>query len=189
MFEPEKWADKVQTLLVLICINIAVFILLAFLFQCDAYGERIPNKELLPGGPGYGVNWEKDNNFYDRRGIATVFGGRKDKWRGGRSSCIIPRRRITRYHWGIAHRYWPCGTVVVICNQRTNRCTVARVIDHGPYPIERCPGKKARALKGKRRRRPGCRVQRAGIADLTFPVARSIGHNGKEKVTLWRITE
>ena len=183
---------KLETVLVLVCLNIAFFLLIGFIGQCNVEaaprGERVPNKQVLPGGNAYGQLSEfEPGDSVDVRGIATVFGGRKDKWRGGRSWCLIPARPISRSHWGIAHRTWPCGTMVLICTVRTSKCVFAPVIDRGPYPIERCPGKKGRVLKRGRRRRRGCRIQRAGVADLTFPVARAMWHNGKERVTLRRL--
>ena len=62
---------------------------------------------------------------------ASIFAMKNDRWAGGASICLWRPVRPTDHI--IAHRTWPCGTVVFIYNPRTQLSTIATVGDHGPY--------------------------------------------------------
>ncbi len=127
--------------------------------------------------------------------IATQFAHKGDKWAGEKFFCT--RRKVSHRQFGIAHRTLPCGTMVLITNIRTGRSVRAPVIDRGPYwvvptkcsrdnsgfPSHKCWAK-GRA-KVRRYLNPASGITFASCADLTPPVARAIGLNGKEPVIVY----
>lgn len=138
-------------------------------------------------------------------GKASVFGGVTDKHRGKKTYCYSPARKVTATDWGVATRYAPdgsrgkCGEPILIINPRTGLWTIAPRIGAGPYGaiVDKLPDwykGPARQHKDGRwwyvkkyRRWPGRWI---GVADLTRPVAKAIGHRGgKERVILYRLPD
>lgn len=129
--------------------------------------------------------------------IATQYAHKGDKWAGERFACT--RGKVNHRKFGIAHRTLPCGTMVLITNIRTGRSVRAPVIDRGPYWV--VPRKCSRDDRGfpshacwRRGRalvrsviKPTSRITFASCADLTPPVARAIGLNGKEPVIVYAL--
>ncbi len=66
----------------------------------------------------------------------------------------------------IAHRELPCGAKVSVCNPRTKKCTIATVLDRGPFGI---------LGKGNKR-------TYTSIVDMSPGVTKLLGHNGFEPV-------
>ncbi len=138
--------------------------------------------------------------------LATGFAYPGDKWAGEKFFCL--NRKVDHRTPGVAHRWRRCGSRVRITNRRTGRSTFARVIDRGPYwlvPI--ICSRDARDRRGFRhashkcwaRGRVATRRERidalrgkpprpgwvyANHVDMTPPIRRAIGHNGKEPVDL-----
>ena len=63
--------------------------------------------------------------------VASVFGTPGDKLSGTYSACS--GEKLEEFEYGIAHRKLPCGTKVIIKNRKTQRFTLAKVVDRGPY--------------------------------------------------------
>lgn len=107
---------------------------------------------------------------------STVFGAPGDVWAGGDAYCL--GAPVGPYTVGIAHRFLPCGTPVLIRNARTGRSMVVPVVDHGPYGALLDDGtwvvKKKAGDPGRWR----------GCADLTPFTALLLGHDGWDRVEL-----
>lgn len=154
-------------------------------------------------------------------GLATQYGHKGDKWAGSKFACYFKDGKVQRRYtkgasikkmdskvFGVAHRYWPCGTMVKVCRMRKTGgkrpCIVAPVVDRGPYwvvPASCMPGKiashscwkrgrssKGRTIKEAARRGyiPSENWKFANIVDLLPPVSQAINLNGKEAVTIQR---
>lgn len=127
--------------------------------------------------------------------LATQYAHPGDKWAGDKFYCT--NTRVDHRKWGIAHRTLPCGTMVLITNIRNGKSVRAPVIDRGPYWI--VPTKCSRddygfpshacwnrgRAKVSRYLDPASGITFASCADLTPPVARAIGLNGKEPVIVY----
>ncbi len=81
---------------------------------------------------------------------------------------------------GVAHRTLPCGTRVGVCLARTGRCTVAYVVDRGPWGTLNRKGVWHMRTK---RLPPGERYR--GHLDLLPNVYTAIGLAGIETVYYW----
>ena len=110
---------------------------------------------------------------------ASVFAQPGDKYAGGASRWL--KREVHHTDSGIAHRSYPLGSWVEIRNLRTGRMVETQVIDRGPYGAMH----KGRWIIKKRPSDPG---RWRGCADLTPPVAKKIGHNGFERISIVRIS-
>lgn len=86
--------------------------------------------------------------------------------------------------YGIAHRTWPMGTRVVVCNERTGLCGFGRVLDRGPYGARGSDGVWFIKSPGGEWSRPG---RYLGCADLTPDLAGVIEHDGRDPVILYKI--
>lgn len=141
---------------------------------------------------------------------STIFGMPGDELAGKKARHL--GRAVNDTDVGIAHRYLPLGSTVVV--ELGNRAVVATVIDRGPYGRIRprsapCP----KALGGRRLKDGRCWVNGAyeyrecqaagkhpikdkscyypgsywnGCVDTTPALAASLGHDGWERVKLYR---
>ena len=109
---------------------------------------------------------------------STIFGYHGDKWAGG--NALYLKRPIEDDDVGIAHRGFPMGAVIAIENLRTGQMAVGMVVDRGPYGALH---KGKWVLKRKKKNRGKWR----GCADLTPAMAEAIGHDGFERVRVWRL--
>ncbi len=136
-----------------------------------------------------------------RAGLATTFGnidkrtGKTEKMAGGKFFCL--GRKVDQKTVGVAHRWLPCGTMVLLVNIRNGRTVRAPVIDRGPYwavprscshsALGRFPGhacwKRGRAIV--KARLVSRQMVFANIVDVTVPVARRLRLRGKEPVLLY----
>ncbi len=121
---------------------------------------------------------------WDQRGIASVYyNGHDGKHAGGGLACLWKHPKgnhvdpTLRF---VAHRTWPCGTVVEVYLPRTGKNTLAVVQDRGPYGAVH----EGKWVLKVRRSDPG--VHR-GIVDLSPGTAEALGHNGWERVYLRRV--
>lgn len=105
--------------------------------------------------------------------VSSVFGYAGDKWAGGKAACT--RRYIAENEIGVAHRTLPCGTILIIKNERTNKIAMATVIDRGPYGAMHEGKWKIKLRKDE----PG---EWRGCLDLTRRLQILLDHNGFEKV-------
>lgn len=106
---------------------------------------------------------------------ASIFGMPNDKYQGGTLRCVMRNPRSSDL--GIAHRTLPCGTRVIIVNERTHKWSSAVVMDRGPYGAIY----HGQWVLKRSNNDPG--RWRGGV-DLLPAVAKKIGHNGFEKVKL-----
>ncbi len=106
---------------------------------------------------------------------STIFGQPGDKWAGG--DALHLGRPVGKNDEGIAHRTLPIGSRVMVRNLRTQQTTITTVIDRGPYGAIH----DGKWLVKKRPHHPG---KWRGCADLTPATASTIGHNGRERVSL-----
>lgn len=81
---------------------------------------------------------------------------------------------------GVAHRTLPCGTRLGLCNPRTSLCTVAYVVDRGPWGTMNARGewhmRTGKVPAGEHYR---------GLLDLLPGTYTSIGLVGIERVMFW----
>jgi hypothetical protein len=113
---------------------------------------------------------------YETTCRASVFGYPGDKY--GSGSTLLYGRPVEKSDFGIAHRRLRLGTPVVIFHPKTCRFAVGVVLDRGPYGAMH----EGKWRIKRRRSEPG--IWR-GCADLTYSLARSIGHNGFERVKIY----
>jgi hypothetical protein len=137
-------------------------------------------------------------------GIASTFYP-VERWNDGRLACagrsdnLKPRRHWTYWRHRdmpvCASRTIPCGTWVLVHNQRTQKSSWCVIGDRGPYgavlPVGVQPpnGAPCRARRDgrcwyvKRRRKQPGRWQ--GVIDIGPSVEKSIGSDGWDRVSLW----
>lgn len=107
---------------------------------------------------------------------AGIYGFPGDKYAGGPQTACS-KEPLDPQTIGVAHRWLPCGTKVLLLNPRTRRSVVARVIDHGPYGAIH----KGRWVLKRRVEDPG--IWR-GCIDMTPATAKAIRHSGMEQIFL-----
>lgn len=120
-------------------------------------------------------------------GLAARYGYPGDKLAGKKEFACqdILIKKLGKKHWnemlarGVAHRTLPCGTDVVICSRHSYRCTLATIVDRGPFG--------ALDEKGRwhRRRRLGPKEHWRGILDLLPRPAKVLGIMGVQNVVVW----
>jgi len=136
-------------------------------------------------------------------GIASRFGDVGDKWIGGNLFCQ-PDTRVSPDKHQCAHRKYPCGTILIIENARNKNRSWCEVVDRGPYganifiedtPVITESGKKAWYVKKRKKHLPPvdicplgqCVGRWRGILDMSPAVNEDLGHNGFEKVRVYKI--
>lgn len=110
---------------------------------------------------------------------STIFGQPGDEWAGG--NALLLGRHVNQSDLGIAHRWWPLGSTVIVQHVRSGRMAFGVVLDRGPYGATTPEGDWALKLK------PSDPGRWRGCADLTPALARRIGHDGFDAVRLWRL--
>lgn len=119
---------------------------------------------------------------------ATSFGQRGDK-HGGRTPTLLYKRPVGPKDFGIAHRTWPLGARIKITNLRNGKSARGVVLDRGTYGMRDEEGWfNSKRKKHKRRaKRLLAKVGEdayCGCADITYPLAKRIGHRGRNKVKI-----
>jgi len=153
----------------------------------------------------------------DEQGIASRFGSPNDKWVGGNLYCE-PKRRVNQKEHACAHRYagyknYPCGTILVLENRRTEKRSWCKVLDRGPYGANvlswdkdkkkytqvytMVRGKKRKAwyVKIRKKDKPpaskcpsgDCIGKWRGYLDMSPRVSAELGHNGMEHIRAYRL--
>jgi len=120
----------------------------------------------------------------DDSGLATRYGEPGDKWvgPGGVLACGDGSQTIWNTRNVCAHRFYPCGTFLIVENIRTGERTWCEIMDRGPYGAYVYDGGARKWVVKKRRSDPG---EWRGILDMSPDVSISIGHNGFEHVRIW----
>lgn len=120
---------------------------------------------------------------------ATSFGQHGDK-HGGRTPTLLYNRPVGPKDFGIAHRTWPLGARIEITNLRTGKSARGVVLDRGTYGMRDENGwfnskrKKNKKRAAKLIARVGKKEAYCGCADITYPLAKRIGHKGRNKVKI-----
>jgi len=142
----------------------------------------------------------------DASGIASRFGDPGDKHIGGTLKCK-PKERVSLTEHQCAHRYYKCGTILIVENKRNGKRSWCEVADRGPYganvfshqgkrlvPVYSESGRKAWYVKKRKKHDPpddlcpsgNCVGRWRGIVDLSPAVSDDLGHNGFERVNIYR---
>lgn len=138
----------------------------------------------------------------DQIGIGSRFGDPGDEWTGGRMFCS-PHAYVSPKEFVCAHRYYPCGTILIIeYGSKRSWCVVA---DRGPYGanvfaangkiVNDGSGHPAWYVMGDRHSPPpddlcrdgGCRGRWRGVIDMTRAVTDHMGHPGWGYVRIWTL--
>lgn len=127
---------------------------------------------------GYGTELPPPDDI----GIGSRYGDPGDKWAGGPLACGDGEQTIFNSNRVCAHRFYPCGTVLIIETVRTRRRTWCYVMDRGPYGAMLDDEEGRRWVVKKRAEEPGTW---RGIIDLGPDVSREMDHNGFERVRIW----
>lgn len=109
---------------------------------------------------------------------STIFGYPGDKWAGG--DALYYKRPIQPGDIGIAHRRLPVGSIIAVEHLDTGKWAIGRVVDRGPYGAIH----EGEWVLKRRRSEPG---KWRGCADLTPDMAMLIGHDGFDRVRVWRL--
>lgn len=124
------------------------------------------------------------SKIHHETGIASIFGFHGDKLGRQAFACSRGERPQDSDGRFCAHREFKCGTVVVIENIRTGSRSHCIVRDHGPYGAYKyIDGIRHWVIKIKKSD-PG---QWRGVIDMSQDVADEIGHNGFERVRVWKL--
>lgn len=143
--------------------------------------------------PDYAIG-QPTSGEYTETCISTQFASKNDALKGGATPYLMKIRPEDPYvrptDVGVAHRTLPFGTTVEISLARTGKTTRAIVLDRGPFGRLDEDGNWYNGAKFYRRHKGGKIPSDGwvGCADLTPPVVKALGHNGKETVTL-RVVE
>lgn len=148
---------------------------------------------------GSGISLPSDS---DEHGIGSRFGDPGDKWIGGRMACS-PHDYVDSKAFVCAHRYYPCGTILVVEYQgKRSWCVVA---DRGPYGanVFAADGKMVMTPAGgaawfvmtKANQAPpdelcpdgGCKGKWRGVIDMAPAVSKAMGHPGMGYVKVWTL--
>jgi hypothetical protein len=144
----------------------------------------------------------------DVQGIASRFGDPGDKHIGGNLACKPEERvSLTEHQCAIRSKRYKCGTILIIENQRNKRKSWCEVADRGPYganvymlsegqasPVYTSSGRKAWYVKKRKSHAPpedlcpsgDCVGRWRGELDMSPVVSDELGHNGFEKVRVYR---
>lgn len=146
----------------------------------------------------------------DEYGIASRFGDPGDKHIGGTLACK-PKERVslTEHQCAIRSKRYKCGTILIIENKRNKKRSWCEVADRGPYganvfvkgesglePVFLSSGRKAWYVKKRRSHNPpedlcpsgNCVGRWRGELDMSPAVSDDLGHNGFEKVKVYRLS-
>lgn len=116
--------------------------------------------------------------------IATIFGFPGDKY-GGRSPTVLYGRPVLPSDMGLALRSRKTlGKYFRVTNLRTKKSAIGRQIDTGPWGKLDNDGRWFNGAPRFRERNRGRVGKWRGCADLTPALAKSIGHDGRERIKL-----
>ena len=140
----------------------------------------------------------------DEHGIATRYGYPGDKY-GQQVTACAPHQKINSTEHTCAHRWYPCGTILIVESQKTDRRSWCVVRDRGPYGasvfaedgsrVMVGPKKAAWYIKIRASDQPpdelcpegGCTGKWRGILDMSPAVSKGMGHTGWGMVKVWKL--
>lgn len=143
---------------------------------------------------------------HDEQGIASMFGYPGDKLAGGTMACR-PKEKVNSEDHICAHRSYPCGTILILENGKTNKKTWCVVLDRGPYganvfvddsksPLKKENGKPFWYIKKNKNHIPDideCKDSRCvgkwrGVLDMSPAVSKALGHTGMGFIKVWKLS-
>jgi hypothetical protein len=140
----------------------------------------------------------------DEQGIATRYGEPGDIY-AQRGTACAPHNKINATEHTCAHRWYPCGTILIVEDQKTRQRNWCVVRDRGPFgasvfasdgsKVMISPKKAAWYIKIRETDLPpddlcpdgGCTGRWRGILDMSPAVSKGMGHTGWGAVKVWRL--
>lgn len=139
----------------------------------------------------------------DEHGIATRYGYPGDIYGSGGIACK-PHNRVNDVEHICAHRWYPCGTLLIVENQKTGERNWCEVKDRGPYGANVFAADGSKVMVGNRQGwyikiregdlppddlcpDGGCVGKWRGILDMSPAVSKGMGHTGWGTVKVWRL--
>jgi hypothetical protein len=139
----------------------------------------------------------------DESGIATRYGEPGDKFAQQGTACK-PHNKINQYEHTCAHRWWPCGTLLIVENTKTKERNWCVVRDRGPYGANVFAADGTKVMAGSRaawyikirKDDPppddlcpggGCTGKWRGVLDMSPAVSKGMGHTGWGHIKVWRL--
>jgi hypothetical protein len=115
----------------------------------------------------------------DVSGLSSIFGTVGDKWQGGTLGCKPKEYALKQFV--CAHRYYPCGTILILENPLNGKRSYCSVQDRGPYGAVDENGE---WFVKKTAEEPGTW---RGVLDIAPRPAKQLGHNGLQRIRAWRL--
>jgi hypothetical protein len=140
---------------------------------------------------------------HDDSGIATRYGSPGDKFAQQGTACK-PHNKINEYEHTCAHRWYPCGTILIVENSKTGDRNWCVVRDRGPYGANVFAADGSKVMAGNRaawyikirKDDPppdelcpggGCTGRWRGILDMSPAVSKGMNHTGWGHIKFWRL--
>jgi hypothetical protein len=139
----------------------------------------------------------------DDSGIATRYGSPGDKFAQQGTACK-PHDKINDYDHVCAHRWYPCGTLLIVENSKTGDRNWCVVLDRGPYGANVFAADGSKVMAGNRAAwyikinkddpppaefcpEGGCTGRWRGILDMSPAVSKGMNHTGWGPIKFWRL--
>lgn len=134
-----------------------------------------------------------------------MYGTPDDRWLGSGKMACAPHDPVPQDENTCAHRYYPCGTILIIEYPKSGKRTWCEVTDRGPYGANvfaadtdekvMINGKAAWYIKIRKDDPPpdhlcpsgDCYGKWRGVIDMAPGTARALGHPGWGYVRVWRL--
>ena len=180
-----------------------LIVLIAWMPKADANPPLIPSETLA-----YASIVANDLSISlprgtDEHGIATRYGSPGDKFAQQGTACK-PHNKINDVDHVCAHRWYPCGTIQIVEDQKTGQRNWCEVMDRGPYGASVFAADGSKVMNGSRQgwyikiRKDdlpppelcpdgGCTGKWRGVLDMSPAVSKGMGHTGWGTVKVWRL--
>jgi len=141
----------------------------------------------------------------DLKGIATTYGQPGDKYAQQGTACA-PHNKINDVDHVCAHRWYPCGTILIVENIKNGKRNWCVVKDRGPYGANVFADNGTKVMNDANKPawfikiRPGdlppasicpmgnCIGRWRGILDMSPAVSAGLDHPGMGMIKVWRLT-
>lgn len=141
----------------------------------------------------------------DESGIGSMYGTPDDRWLGSGKMACGKHEAVPQDEHICAHRYYPCGTLLIIEYTKTGKRTWCEVMDRGPYGANVftkdtnekviIDGKPAWYIKKKAHDTVpdelcpsgDCVSRWRGVIDMSPGTARAMEHPGWGAVRVWTL--
>jgi len=139
----------------------------------------------------------------DEHGIGTRYGDPGDIYAQQGTACA-PHDHINDVDHVCAHRWYPCGTLLIVENQKTGDRNWCVVLDRGPYGANvfasdgskvMINGRQGWYIKIRENDAPpaelcpdgGCVGRWRGVLDMSPAVSKGMNHTGWGAIKVWRL--